>query len=193
MMGMMGMGGANGRPRPLQKNVDYTEYAEGIWVGYRYFTTAGKEVSYPFGYGLSYTTFEYGKPTVKLAGDKVTVTVSVKNTGKVAGKEVAEVYVTAPKGKLEKPACELKAFAKTKELAPGESQTLTMSFTTYQMASFNEAASAWETDPGKYTVSVGASVLDIRGSAVVTIAKAQSWPVHNALAPAEPVKEISIR
>ena len=193
MMGMMGMGGANGRPRPLQKNVDYTEYAEGIWVGYRYFTTAGKEVSYPFGYGLSYTTFEYGKPTVKLAGDKVTVTVSVKNTGKVAGKEVAEVYVTAPKGKLEKPACELKAFAKTKELAPGESQTLTMSFTTYQMASFNEAASAWETDPGKYTVSVGASVLDIRGSAVVTIGKAQSWPVHNALAPAEPVKEISIR
>jgi len=176
-----------------QKDVDYTEYAEGIWVGYRYFTTAGKEVSYPFGYGLSYTTFEYGKPTVKLAGDKVTVTVAVKNTGKVAGKEVAEVYVTAPKGKLQKPARELKAFAKTKELAPGESQTLTMTFTTYQMASFDEAASAWVTDAGKYTVSVGASVEDIKGSTVVTLSKARTWPVHNVLAPAEPIQEIAVK
>ena len=192
-MGMMGMGGAAGRPRQLQKDVDYTNYEEGIYVGYRYFSTAGKEVSYPFGYGLSYTTFEYGKPTVKLAGDKVTVTVAIKNTGKVAGKEVAEVYVTAPKGKLDKPACELKAFGKTRELAPGESQTLTMSFTTYDMASFDEAASAWVTDAGKYTVSVGASVADIKGSAVVTVSKAQNWPVHNVLAPAEPIKEIAVK
>ena len=170
----------------LKKDVDYTNYEEGLNVGYRYFTTAGKNVSYPFGYGLSYTTFEYGKPSVKAAKDgSLTATISVKNTGKVAGKEVVEVYVSAPAGGLEKPACELKGFAKTRELKPGESETLTIVIDAYTLASFNPATSAWETAAGSYKLAFGASVADIRATATVKIAKAQSWPAHAACLPAE--------
>ena len=170
----------------LKKDVDYTNYEEGLNVGYRYFTTAGKNVSYPFGYGLSYTTFEYGKPSVKAAKDgSLTATISVKNTGKVAGKEVVEVYVSAPAGGLEKPACELKGFAKTRELKPGESETLTIIIDAYTLASFNPATSAWETAAGSYKLAFGASVADIRATATVKIAKAQSWPAHAACLPAE--------
>jgi beta-glucosidase len=170
-------------PRQPQKNVDYTNYEEGIWVGYRHFVTRDVEVSYPFGYGLSYTTFAYSKPVVKAAADGFVATVTVTNTGKVAGKEVVELYVSAPEGGLEKPACELKAFGKTKELQPGESQTLTLKVSAYELASFNEAASAWEAAAGKYSVHFGASVADIRCTVPFTLKKAQNWPVHNVLAP----------
>ena len=181
-----GFGGPRKKP-----NVDYTNYAEGIWVGYRYFQTAGKNVSYPFGYGLSYTSFAYSQPVVKVAKDgTVTASVTVKNTGSVAGKEAVQLYVSAPAGGLKKPACELKAFAKTRELQPGESQTLTMTVDAYTLASFNEAASAWETAAGTYKVSFGASVADIRATGTFKLAKAQSWPVHEVLLPKEPVKEI---
>ena len=165
-----------------RKNVDFTDYAEGINVGYRYFVTAGKEVSYPFGYGLSYTKFEYGKPVVKLAKDgTVTVSVAVKNVGKVAGKEIVEVYVAAPAGGLEKPARELKAYGKTASLAPGESETLVMSIDPYSLASFNESSSAWETAAGAYKVLVGASVDDIRGEGGFSVKKPLTWPAHAAL------------
>ena len=175
-------------------NVDYTEYKEGIWVGYRYFTTAGKNVSYPFGYGLSYTTFAYSKPVVKVAANgTVTASVTVTNTGSAAGKEAVQLYVSAPAGGLVKPACELKAFAKTRELAPGESQTLTMTVDAYTLASFNEATSAWETAAGNYVAHFGASVADIRATAAFKQAKAQSWPVHAVLLPAEPIAEITVK
>ncbi len=168
------------------KDYDYTDYAEGLNVGYRYFTTAGKEVSYPFGYGLSYTCFEYGKPAVKVSGDgKITVSVSVKNTGKVSGKEAVQLYIAAPAGGLEKPAYELKAFAKTSELAPGASETLTMTVDAYGLASFNDAASQWETAAGTYKVLVGASAADIRCSASFKLSKAQTWKVHAVLLPQE--------
>lgn len=105
---------------------DYTDYEEDIYVGYRYFDSFGKQVSYPFGYGLSYTTFEYGTPQVKAENGTYTVTVDVKNTGKLPGKEVVELYVSAPQGgDLNKPEKELKAFAKTKELKPGETTSVT--------------------------------------------------------------------
>ena len=176
-----------------RKNVDYTLYEEGIYVGYRYFTTAGVEVSYPFGYGLSYTTFAYSKPTVKATADGFTATVTVTNTGKVAGKEAVQVYVTAPAGGLDKPALELKAFAKTKELAPGESQTLTMTVDNYGLASFNEANSAWEAAAGTYKVHFAASVADIRGTVDYKLKAAKSWKVNNVLAPAEPINELKIK
>jgi beta-glucosidase len=167
--------------RGNRKNVDFTDYAEGIWVGYRYFQTNNVEVSYPFGYGLSYTTFAYSKPSVKAGKDGFTASVTVKNTGKVAGREVVELYVAAPDGGLEKPARELKAFAKTKLLAPGESETLTMKVSAYELATFNEEHSAWETAAGTYQVLFGASVTDIRCTVTCKM-KAQSWKVHDVWA-----------
>jgi len=163
-----------------RKSVDYTDYAEDIWVGYRYFLT-NREVSYPFGYGLSYTTFSYSKPKVKADKDGFTATITVTNTGKVAGREVVELYVAAPAGGLEKPARELKAFAKTKLLAPGESETLTMKVSAYEMASFNEATSSWETAAGTYQVLFGTSVEDICTTASFRLDKAQSWKVQDVL------------
>ena len=181
-----------GGPRRLRKDVDYTEYAEGIYVGYRYFQTAGEPVSYPFGYGKSYTTFEYSKPTVKATADGFTATVVVKNTGSVAGKEAVQLYVAAPAGGLEKPAFELKGFAKTKELAPGESQTLTINVDAYTLASFNEATSAWETAAGTYKVMIGANAADIRGAVDYKVKTAKSWEAHNVLAPEQPINELSL-
>ena len=187
------LGGGNQRRR-MVKDIDYTDYAEGIWVGYRYFATAGKPVSYPFGYGLSYTTFAYSKPVVKVdKNGNVTATVTVTNTGSVAGKEIVELYVSAPDGGLVKPVYELKGFVKTKELKPGSSETVTVTIEPYTLASFNEATSAWETAAGNYTVHFGASSADIRCTAPFKLAKPQNWPVHKVLLPAEPVKEISVK
>lgn len=167
--------------RGERKDVDFTDYAEGIWVGYRYFLTNNVEASYPFGYGLSYTTFSYSKPKVKADKDGLTATIAVTNTGKVAGREVVELYVAAPSGGLEKPARELKAFTKTKLLAPGESETLTMKVSVYELASFSEERSAWETAAGTYQVLFGASVTDIRANATFRLGKSQSWEVHDVL------------
>ena len=167
--------------RGERKDVDFTDYAEGIWVGYRNFQTKDVEVSYPFGYGLSYTTFSYSKPKVKTDKDGLTATIAVTNTGKVAGLEVVELYVAAPDGGLEKPARELKAFVKTKLLAPGESETLTMKVSVYELASFSEERSAWETAAGTYQVLFGASVTDIRATATFRLGKSQSWEVHDVL------------
>ena len=185
--------GGNVNRRPV-KDVTYTDYAEGIWVGYRYFQTAGKAVSYPFGYGLSYTTFAYSKPVVKVEKNgTVTATVTVTNTGSVAGKEVVELYVTAPDGGLVKPIYELKGFAKTKSLKPGASEIVTITIDPYTLASFNENSSAWETAAGSYTAHFGASAADIRCSMSFKLAKPQSWPVNRVLLPAEPVKEIAVK
>jgi beta-glucosidase len=110
-----------------RKNFDVTTYNDGIYVGYRYYTTKNVPVSYPFGYGMSYTSFGYGKPVVtKEANGDINVAVSVKNTGKVAGKEVVQVYVAAPGKDMDKPARELKGFAKTRKLGAGESETVTI-------------------------------------------------------------------
>lgn len=164
------------------KNVGYTNYEEDIYVGYRYYDTFGKEVSYPFGYGLSYTTFGYTNVKATDKGGKVSVSVVVTNTGSHAGKEVVELYVTAPAGKVEKPAQELKAFAKTRTLRPGESQTVTMDVDKTDLASFVTGKSAWVADAGTYAFKVGASSRDIKGVAKLKLKKV-SKKVHNALAP----------
>ena len=165
------------------KNWDYTDYAESIWVGYRWFTTQDKAVSYPFGYGLSYTSFEYSKPVVKADRDgNITASVTVTNTGKVAGKEVVEVFVAAPAGGMEKPVRELKAFDKTKLLAPGESETLTFSITPYELASFNIDANEWQTAAGVYTVYFAKNADDTATSAKVNVKKAGTFEVTEAFA-----------
>ncbi|MBR6962038.1 MAG: glycoside hydrolase family 3 C-terminal domain-containing protein [Prevotella sp.] len=170
---------SNGRDVP---NYDFTNHEEDIYVGYRFFDTFNRAVAYPFGFGLSYTTFEYGKPSVRVSGNEITVSVSIKNTGSVSGKEVAQVYVTAPKGQLEKPVHELKAFGKTRELRPGESQTLTMKMQKRDLASFDEAGSQWLVEAGTYTFAVGASSRNIRGKVTANISQLTE-KTTNALAP----------
>ncbi len=165
------------------KNVDFTNYEEDIYVGYRYFDTFGKEVSYPFGYGLSYTTFEYADPEVKEEKDAYVVSLQVTNTGKHAGKEVVQLYVSAPdRAVANKPEKELKAFAKTRELQPGETQTVTLKLPKAELASFDAAASAWVVTPGSYDLLLGASSRDIRAKLAVEAAEAKV-PVHDLLKP----------
>ena len=162
---------------------DYTKHTEGINVGYRYFTTTQASVSYPFGFGLGYTTFSYSKPVVKATKDGLTASVTITNTGKRVGKEVVQLYVSAPAGGLEKPARELKAFAKTRELQPNQSETLTMQLSLYDLASYNEATQAWETAAGKYTIGFGANVEDIRVTAPYSLSKQQTVKCHDVMKP----------
>ncbi|WP_288860633.1 glycoside hydrolase family 3 C-terminal domain-containing protein [uncultured Bacteroides sp.] len=155
------------------KNVDYADYEEDIYVGYRYFDTFGKQVSYPFGYGLSYTAFAYGKAAVKADNGVYAVSVEVKNIGKMAGKEVVQLYVSAPDAAdADKPEKELKAFAKTKELKPGEAVVVTLKVNADDLASYDEAASAWVVTPGNYKFLVGASSRDIRATLEAEVAAA---------------------
>lgn len=157
------------------KNVDYTDYDEDIYVGYRYFDSFGKEVSYPFGYGLSYTTFEYGQAQVQSSEDSYIVTLQIKNTGSRAGKEVVELYVSAPdNAAANKPAKELKAFAKTGELQPGQAQTVTLELPKSYLASFDAEASAWVVTPGRYELLIGASSRDIRAKLSVEAAESRT-------------------
>ncbi|WP_297641820.1 beta-glucosidase [uncultured Bacteroides sp.] len=152
-----------GEKKHSLKDVDYTRYEEDIYVGYRYFDSFGKEVSYPFGYGLSYTTFAYDKASIRADNGLYTVTVEVKNTGKTAGREVVQLYVTAPDASgTNKPEKELKAFAKTRELKPGESEVVTLKVNSADLASYEEASSSWVVAAGNYKFLVGASSRDIR-------------------------------
>ncbi len=164
-----------------RRNIDYTLHEEDIYVGYRYFTTFDKAVSYPFGYGLSYTDFTYSKPVVKATSDGFTASIVVKNTGNVAGKEAVQLYVSAPGKDMKKPVRELKSFGKTRLLRPGESETLTFKVSAFDLASFNQNASQWQTETGLYEVQFGASSEDIRARASYTQKKAFVKPVNDVL------------
>lgn len=145
-------------------------YTEGIYVGYRYFDTFAVEPLYCFGYGRSYTDFNIRTDEVKLEDDSVKLSVSVTNIGqKYAGKEVVQVYYTAPRGELSKPLQELASFAKTKLLAPGETQQLRISFKLADMASYSPEDTAWVLEPGKYTVKVGNSSRSARAEAAILV------------------------
>jgi beta-glucosidase len=165
------------------RNVDYTDYEEDIYVGYRYFDSFDVPVSYPFGFGLSYTTFDYSDAKIAQKGDAYEVSVTVKNTGSHEGKEVVELYVSAPDNKAaNKPVKELKAFAKTKLLKPGESQTLTLSVKAADLASFDEAASAWVVAEGEYQFLIAASAQDIKATLSAKV-KGQQTKANNVLKP----------
>lgn len=148
-------------------------YNEGIYVGYRYYETFKIKTAYEFGFGLSYTNFTYSD--LKLSSDKfsgsITVAVDIKNSGNVAGKEVAELYLSAPAVKLDKPSLELKGFAKTKLLQPGEKQIVTFKIDSRSLSSFDSGTSSWIAEAGKYEVKIGASSKNIKLNASFTLAK----------------------
>ena len=146
-----------------------TRYREGIYVGYRYFDAAGKKALYPFGYGLSYTTFAISGAAAAAEGDKVTVTATVTNTGNFPGKEVVQVYVSCPEGKLDKPYQDLAAFGKTKELAPGEAEQLSVTFSMKDLASYDEETAAWILEKGNYVIRVGNSSADTTVAAMAVL------------------------
>ena len=179
---MAGFMSAERKVSDKRRNVDYTVYAEDIYVGYRYFEKYEVPVSYPFGYGQSYTTFDYSGAKLSESNGEYSVTVNIKNTGNYSGKEVVQLYVSAPESKYaDKPLKELKAFTKTEELQPGESQTVTLKFKKADVASFNTLEQAWITDAGKYNALVGASSADIKAELPFALDKTE-WieKVHKA-------------
>lgn len=152
-------------------NIQKEYYAEGQYVGYRYFDSFQKEVAYPFGFGLSYTDFDIHTDGVSVEGNDVLVHVTVKNVGnRYPGREVVQVYVSCPQTKLPKIYRKLAGFAKTKLLAPGESQNLVISFDAKYIAAFDEERSAWVVEAGKYGIWVGNSSQDL---SLVTLLQVQ--------------------
>ena len=148
------------------------DYKEGIYVGYRYFDTFNITPAYEFGYGKSYTSFDVEPLTVAADENNVSVTVNVTNTGDTySGKEVVEVYFSAPDGSIEKPYQELAGFAKTDNLAPGESQKLTVTYKTTEMSSYDEAKAAYVMEDGDYIVRVGDSSRNTKVAGVLTLDK----------------------
>lgn len=166
-------------------------YHDGIYVGYRYFDSFGVEPLYPFGYGKSYTDFTIEALSASADWKNVSLTVKVTNTGKLAGRQVVQLYASSPNGKLDKPYQELKAYKKTKLLAPGEAEEITLSFATEVLASFDESASAWVMEAGNYLLRLGehsrkttvAATLTLDGEAVVR-------RVTNILAVDQPLEEL---
>ncbi|MCO5723244.1 glycoside hydrolase family 3 C-terminal domain-containing protein [Robiginitalea marina] len=163
-MGVMDfIGDREEKPDPEKvRNKDYTAYEEGIYVGYRHFDKADLEVSYPFGYGLSYTRFEYGTIGGQLENDTLKVSLSVTNTGARAGKEVVQVYASKPDTGVDRPVRELKAFAKTPLLQPGESAELTFRIPVAELRYWDESRPGWVLEPGTYFLEAGASSRDLR-------------------------------
>lgn len=157
-------------------DINDTRYKEGIYVGYRYFDTVGKKPLFPFGYGLSYTSFDIAVTGAAAEGDTIRIKAAVSNTGARAGREVVQVYVSAPAGRLDKPYQDLAAFSKTDLLEPGASQELTISFSLRDCASYDAQKESYVLEAGSYVVRVGdssdhtqpAALVDLDGEAVVT-------------------------
>ena len=156
---------------PDFEDMNETRYREGIYVGYRYFDTFGKKALFPFGYGLSYTEFRLGSPEVEVNGAQVTVRTTVENIGTMTGRQVVQVYLSKPAVKLDEPKQELCAFAKTRELAPGETQALTCSFALPEMAAYDAGTAAYLLEAGDYLVRVGVSSAETAPAAVLHLDK----------------------
>lgn len=174
-------------------DIDQEDYSDGIYVGYRYFDTFNVTPAYEFGYGLSYTSFDIEVDSVEANADTVTVNVTVTNTGDTySGKEVVQVYFSAPDGELEKPYQELAAFAKTDDLAPGESQTLKISYNTTEMSSYSTERAAYILEAGDYVIRVGNSSRNTKVGAVISLDEtAVTEQLSNQLLPDEEIEELS--
>lgn len=178
-----GPGGIFGRPSRVS-------YDEGIFVGYRHYDTFGVATAYPFGHGLSYTTFAYTELGLGSGsfGDSITATVTVTNTGPVPGREVVQLYLSAPDagrsgGSVDGPARELKAFARTRLLPPGESQTLSFTLTAQDLASYDAGRAAWVAAPGRYTLAIGASSREVLRRASFQVTEERVVPRTGGVAP----------
>jgi len=171
---------------------DQVIYQEGIYVGYRYYDSFNVKPLYEFGYGLSYTDFSVSdlKLSAKTLTNSLIITATVKNTGKVAGKEVVQLYISAPTGSIDKPVQELKAFDKTRLLQPGESQHFTFRITAADLASYHTDKSQWISDAGRYLVRLGVSSRDIRQSATFNVPKDRLIETdHDVLQPQVAIEE----
>ncbi|MCR5468367.1 MAG: glycoside hydrolase family 3 C-terminal domain-containing protein, partial [Lachnospiraceae bacterium] len=173
-------------------NLDDEYHKEGIYVGYRYFDKFGIEPTYEFGFGKGYTTFEISDEDVTVSGTKVSVSAKVTNTGNFDGREVVQVYVSAPAGNIDKPHQELKAFVKTGLLKAGQSETVKAEFDFTSAASYSEADAAWELEKGTYFVRVGNSSRNTKVVAGIELAETKKTEVNKNLFkdPAGRVEEI---
>lgn len=173
-------------------NLDDEYYQDGIYVGYRYFDTFGIMPLYCFGYGKGYTEFSMSTKKVTADEKKVTVEVEVTNTGKdYPGKEVVQVYYSAPNGMIEKPTQELAGFAKTRLLAPGEKEVVTVTFATADMASYDAYDAAWVMEEGEYTIRVGNSSRTTEIAAILDLDETvRTLQLKNVMKDTEMVKEI---
>jgi beta-glucosidase len=171
-------------------------YEEGIYTGYRYYTTFKIPVSYEFGFGLSYSAFEFSN--LKLSSSKfkskITITIEIKNTGRTEGKEVVQLYLSAPVKNLDKPVMELKGFRKSPLLKPGELQVLSFEISKKDLASFDPVISSWVAEKGTYTVKIGASSEDIRQTGTFNLGKDIIVKEESsALLPPEKINELKPR
>lgn len=148
---------------------DDTRYREGVYVGYRYFDSVGKRAMFPFGFGLGYTDFSIGPAAAALDGGTVSVRAEVVNRGHYPGREVVQVYVSAPAGRLDKPYQDLAGFAKTGLLPPGGSETVEIRFPLPQLASYDQDRALWVLEAGDYVVRVGNSSVDTVPAAVLRL------------------------
>ncbi|MCR5664140.1 MAG: glycoside hydrolase family 3 C-terminal domain-containing protein [Oscillospiraceae bacterium] len=148
---------------------DDTRYKEGVYVGYRWFDSVGKKPLFPFGFGLSYTSFAMETLETSEADGLVGVGVRVTNTGRFAGREVAQLYVSVPQGRLDQPYQTLAAFAKTRELQPGESEELTLRFDLRDLASYDVSRASWILEPGDYVLRLGRSSADTEPAAILRL------------------------
>ncbi|MBO7049984.1 MAG: glycoside hydrolase family 3 protein [Bacteroidaceae bacterium] len=162
-------------------NYDFTEYNERVDIGYRYYDRHPEQVSYPFGFGLSYTTFSYSEPQAKVVDGVVNLSVKVTNTGSVAGKEAVQIYIEAPYGGFTQLVKELKAYGKTALLEPGQSQTLEFKLSEYDLAGFNPASANWQTLHGDYKADFAASAQEIRCQAQFTLTNDCTYPAYGNL------------
>ncbi len=150
-------------------NKDFTKYEEGIYIGYRHFDKKNIEVSYPFGYGLSYTDFNLGAMEVASNDSTLDIGITVKNTGEIPGKEVVQIYSSKPDTGIDRPRRELRAFGKTPLLQPGDSTRILLSVPVSELSYWSEKKSGWELEPGTYVLEAGTSSRDIKVSLPVEV------------------------
>ncbi|MEO0898158.1 MAG: glycoside hydrolase family 3 C-terminal domain-containing protein [Bacteroidota bacterium] len=151
------------------KNKDFTKYEEGIYVGYRHFDKQNMDVSFPFGYGLSYTQFDFTEMTVQLEGDSIHISLLASNAGSVAGKEVVQIYAEKENTNIDRAPQELKAFVKTKLLQPGEEQAITIKLPVSELEYWDQASNEWKLEKGTYNIRAGVSSREIKMAVVIEI------------------------